>query len=99
MALCLGKGIIKIPGTIHNQRWTISSSQLRGDDESIFYIQNTIVNNYNYHMDEENLEYRLQNHYIRMIRIGSSQKFLKGKAHVVFDVLDPYDSVTSQLWY
>ena len=88
-----------IPGTIHTQRWFICSSQLTGDNESIFYIQNTIVNNYNHHMDVVGLEYRLQELHIRMIRIGSSQKFLKGKAYIVFDFLDPCDNITSLLWY
>ena len=34
-----------------------------------------------------------------MIRIGTSQKFVKGKVHVIFYFLDPCDRVSSLLWY
>ena len=34
-----------------------------------------------------------------MIRIGTSQKFIKGKVHVLFDFIDPCDRVSSLLWY
>ena len=41
-----------IPDKEQTQRWSISSSSLlAGDDESIYYIQNTIVNTYNQHME------------------------------------------------
>ena len=50
-------------------------------------------------MDEAGLDYKLQQHHIKLIRIGTTQRFLKGKVHVVFDFLDPCDRVTSLLWY
>ena len=50
-------------------------------------------------MEMEGLEFKLQTHHIRMIRIGTTQKIVKGKVHVIFDFLDPCDRVSSLLWY
>ena len=83
-----------IPDSICTQRWAISSSALTGDEESIFYIQNEVVNYYNDHMVRMGFDYQLQQHHIRMIRINTFQKFLKGKPQVLFDFLDPCDMIS-----
>ena len=91
---------IEIPDLICTQRWAVSSSALAGDEESIFYIQNEVVNYYNDHMERMGLEqFQLQQHHIRMIRINTSQKFVKGKPQVLFDFLDPCDRLSCLLWY
>ena len=36
---------------------------------------------------------------MKALRIGTSQKFIKGKVHVLFDFIDPCDRVASLLWY
>ena len=50
-------------------------------------------------MEDERLEYKLMPHHIKMLRIGTSQRYIKGKVHVLFDFIDPCDQVTSLLWY
>ena len=86
-----------IPESIHTQRWAISSSALAGDEESIF-MSKMRVNFYTEHMESEGLEFKLHRHHIRMIRISTSQKFVKGKQHVIFDFLNPCDRVSSLLF-
>ena len=49
-------------------------------------------------MDETNLDYNLQLHHVSQIRIGTLQRFIKGKVHVLMDSLDPCAWVTSLLW-
>ena len=89
-----------INSKISTQRWAInSSSLLAGDETSMSYIQEAIANSYNQHMEEAGLKYKLQKHHVKIIRIGTTQRFLKGKTHVVFDFLDPCNRVTSLLWY
>ena len=85
---------------IFTSRWAINSSSLMaGDDDTISYIQGEIVNAYNEQMDDAELECKLQLHHVSLIIIGTLQRFIKGKVHVLFDFIDPCDRVTSLLWY
>ena len=81
-------------------RCTINSSSLvAGDEDTLQYIQGEIANAYNDHMEEANLDYKLQLHHVSQIIIGTSQRSINGKVHVLIDFLDPCDQVTSLLWY
>ena len=73
-----------ISDKVFTTRWAINSSSLvAGDDDTIPYIQGEIANAYNKHMEEAGLDYKLQLHHVSLIRIGTSQRFIKGKVHVL----------------
>ena len=44
-------------------------------------------------------EFKLQQHHIGMIRINTSQRFVKGKPQILFDFLDLCDQLSCLLWY
>ena len=77
-----------ISDKVFTTRWAINSSSLvAGYEDTIQYIQSEIANGYNKHMDEANSDYKLQLHHVSQIRIGTTQRFIKGKLHVLMDFL------------
>ena len=89
-----------IDGKVYTSRWPVNSiSLVAADFNTINYIQQDIANHYNDWMSRAGLDCKLVDHHIGMIHVGTSQRFVRGKQHMLVDFIDPCDWVTVMLWY